>query len=97
MNEEQIVMNMISSAGNARSHFLKALKFYKKDKVEEAIKEMDLGNDSIIQAHKIQTELIQNEVRGEHVEISLFMIHAQDHLMCALAIRDLVNVLLENE
>jgi cellobiose PTS system EIIA component len=41
------------------------------------------------EAHHIQTSLIQQEIRGEKVEISLLMIHAQDHLMNAITMKDL--------
>lgn len=39
-------------------------------------------------AHKIQTALIQDETRGESTEITMLLIHAQDHLMNAMTARD---------
>jgi len=41
------------------------------------------------EAHKIQTNLVQGEVRGEKTEVTLLMVHAQDHLMNAITIKDL--------
>ena len=37
----------------------------------------------------MQTELIQAEIRGEKTPLNLLMVHAQDHLMCALVVIDL--------
>ena len=41
------------------------------------------------QAHRSQTELIQGEARGEEKNLSLLLVHAQDHLMNAITIRDM--------
>ncbi|WP_256633609.1 PTS lactose/cellobiose transporter subunit IIA [Clostridioides difficile] len=40
-------------------------------------------------AHKFQTELIQNEANGNKTEISVILIHAQDHLMTAMNFQQL--------
>lgn len=45
--------------------------------------------ESFQAAHKIQTSLIQGEIRGEKSDITLLMIHAQDHLMNAMTVKDL--------
>lgn len=47
------------------------------------------AGDALNEAHHIQTSLIQNEVRGDKTEVSLLLVHAQDHLMNAMTIRDL--------
>ena len=33
--------------------------------------------------------MIQAEIRGEKAPLNLLMVHAQDHLMCALVVIDL--------
>ncbi|MDX7989752.1 PTS lactose/cellobiose transporter subunit IIA, partial [Xenorhabdus sp. 12] len=43
----------------------------------------------INEAHHFQTELIQSEARGEKTEISVLLIHAQDHLMNAITVKEL--------
>ena len=35
-------------------------------------------------AHRFQTELIQNEANGNKTEMSVILVHAQDHLMNAM-------------
>ncbi|MFX3657514.1 PTS lactose/cellobiose transporter subunit IIA, partial [Streptococcus suis] len=39
--------------------------------------------------HKSQTQLVAKEASGESVELSLLMVHGQDHLMTALTFIDL--------
>jgi cellobiose PTS system EIIA component len=51
------------------------------DLIEKAGHELNL-------AHKIQTGLIQDEARGESKDITMLLIHAQDHLMNAMTARD---------
>ena len=53
-----------------------------KEKIKEA-------NEALNKAHNFQTSLIQQEASGKGVEISLLMVHAQDHLMNAMTVRDL--------
>jgi PTS system cellobiose-specific IIA component len=50
---------------------------------------MELASEEISSAHRIQTDLIQEEARGNHAEISLLLVHAQDHLMNAITVKEL--------
>jgi len=83
------VMEMVSYGGEARSKALQAIRFSrKKDFVncEVCIRECE---EKLAAAHEIQTSLIQNECAGGKTEISMLMIHAQDHLMNAITVYDL--------
>jgi len=46
-------------------------------------------------AHKSQTELLQMEARGEHIDIGFITVHAQDHLMTTILLKDIINNLLD--
>ncbi len=59
-----------------------------KDKLQESM-------DALNEAHHIQTSLIQGEIRGEKTELSLLMVHAQDHLMNAMTVRDMAAEMVE--
>jgi len=37
----------------------------------------------------MQTNLIHNEANGNKAEVSLLLVHAQDHLMNAITIKDM--------
>lgn len=86
---EEIIMEIILNAGNARSKSLLAIKEAQKGAYEEANQLLDDAKIALNLAHKSQTALITAEVSGEPQVVSLLMVHAQDHLMTALTVRDL--------
>lgn len=74
-------MQIILNAGDARTLTMSALKALESFDVEKAnglIKEAQL---KIVEAHKVQTNAIQSEARGESFEYSVLFAHAQDTLM----------------
>ncbi len=89
-NIEEIIFLIIVYGGNARAKSYDALRFAQKGeftKAQEALKEAD---EQIKQAHSIQTDIIQKEAGGERVDITVLFVHAQDHLMTAIAERGLI-------
>lgn len=95
MTTEQQIMQIITQGGDARSSCLKAVEKAQADKWEEVETLLQKADASLTKAHQVQTQLIQAEVKGEEVDISLFMIHAQDHLMNALTVKDLSTALIK--
>ena len=49
---------------------------------------MNEANDSLVKAHKAQTELLQQYASGEKIEMEIIMVHAQDHLMTTMTLRE---------
>lgn len=92
---ETIIMNIILHAGDARSKYLLAIKAARLNDFEKADDYLKQASESVVAAHQVQTELIQKEVQGEPQEVSLLMVHAQDHLMTALAIKDMAIEMIE--
>lgn len=62
---------------------------------EEARKKLQDAAEELSKAHHYQTELIQNEAGGEKTEMTLLMVHAQDHLMNAMTVKDLAAEIIE--
>ncbi|AJT46048.1 TPA: PTS lactose/cellobiose transporter subunit IIA [Listeria monocytogenes] len=85
---------IISSAGDASSSFLKAIRHAEKSEFAEAEACIEQANQSLREAHHVQTSLIQEEAGGDSKEVSLLLIHAQDHLMNAFVYCDLVKSVL---
>lgn len=82
--EQEIVrasMQIILYAGDAREANLKAIKEIEQGNFSEAWKELAQAEEHITVAHKVQTDKIQDETRGEKGEYSLLFAHAQDTLM----------------
>ncbi|WP_019640275.1 PTS lactose/cellobiose transporter subunit IIA [Paenibacillus fonticola] len=95
MDYEQFIMQIIASSGEARSQSLKAARIAREGKLQEAEELLKQAKEKLKEAHKVQTKLIQAEGRGEKNEISILMIHAQDHLMNSLTVRELIVELIE--
>lgn len=91
MEMELIIMNIINSSGEARSLCMEAIAYAKEGYKDKAIEGIDEANVKLSEAHKSQTLLIQEEARGESKDISLLLIHAQDHLMNAITIKDMAS------
>ena len=89
MDLEMIIMNIINYSGQARSLSMEAIQYGKTEDFEKARENLDNANENISKAHKSQTELIQSEARGDKQELTLLLVHAQDHLMNAITIRDM--------
>ncbi|WP_129728435.1 PTS lactose/cellobiose transporter subunit IIA [Ectobacillus funiculus] len=84
-----ISFQIILHSGNARSLALEAIRFAKNANMEEALANLKRAKEELGLAHQIQTKLIQDEAGENKTEISLILIHAQDHLMNAITVRDL--------
>lgn len=92
---EIIVFEIVNSAGAAKGLAYEALKEASKgnyEKTEELLKEAD---KMLLEAHNIQTEIIQNEINGENLEVSVLFVHAQDHLMTAIESKSLIENMIE--
>lgn len=88
-NLEMIIMGLIVDSGSARSFAMEAIFHAKSGDLESAKGALKECNEQLVKAHNAQTDLIQKEAGGNPVPISLLMVHAQDHLMTAMVVRDL--------
>ncbi|WP_261764010.1 PTS lactose/cellobiose transporter subunit IIA, partial [Marinococcus halophilus] len=80
---EQDIFEIISNAGDAKSLAYESLEMVENKDYKEADENLQLADDQLKRAHNTQTRLIQNEINGDKVTMSLLMVHAQDHLMGA--------------
>ncbi|MDK2968455.1 MULTISPECIES: PTS lactose/cellobiose transporter subunit IIA [Lacrimispora] len=86
---ETIMMELVVNGGNARSCAMQAIAAAREGKLKQADELMKEADESIEKAHEFQTGILQEEASGEHLPMSLIMVHAQDHLMNAMTVRDL--------
>lgn len=89
MDMEKIIMEMIGVSGDARSKALEAIHAARSKEFSAAKKLLQECEEGLNKAHKAQTDLIVKEINGEYTEIRLLMVHAQDHMMNALTIKDI--------
>lgn len=86
---EEIIMNLIIHSGEVRSYSMEAMQFAKKGNISKAKELIEKAEVELSKAHKVQTSLIQKEAGGEKTEVSLLMVHAQDHLMTSMTLKSL--------
>jgi len=97
INEDMQLLsfNIILHAGNARSSAMEAIGFAKKYHFTEARAKIVEAEKEFTEAHHVQTRLIQDEASGKVNEISVILIHAQDHLMTAMTVKELANEMID--
>ncbi|WP_238883046.1 PTS lactose/cellobiose transporter subunit IIA [Clostridium sp. YIM B02551] len=95
MELEEIVFTIISHAGNAKSICFEALHEAKKGNFEEARVLISKSKEELYKTHDIQNAMIQKEASGNKQEISLLLMHAEDHLMSAMLAKDLIEELID--
>lgn len=84
---EMIIFEIISNGGNAKGLVYEAISAAEKKDFEKAEALLKEADEYLVQAHQIQTNLIQQEAAGEHHEVTVLFVHAQDHLMSAMEVR----------
>ncbi|SKC37422.1 PTS lactose/cellobiose transporter subunit IIA [Maledivibacter halophilus] len=95
MDVEMTIFTIITHSGDARSSSMEAITHAKEGEFEQAQRCIEEAENKLSMAHKEQTKLIQAEAQGEKHDISLLLIHAQDHLMNAMTIKDMANEFVE--
>ena len=97
MNDEQlqVVMGLIMNAGNAKGEAIAALAAATENHFSEAESRMKAANDALVEAHNTQTSLLTAEASGNNSEVTLLMVHSQDHLMNAISYLGLTQELID--
>lgn len=74
-------MQIILHAGDARLMVEQAFKSFKEKDAVNFYKVLDEANEKIVEAHRIQTRCIQDQIELEENIYSILFSHAQDTLM----------------
>lgn len=81
---QSIAFQLISAAGEAYDCFYKALKAAKEQEYSKAEQFITEGDEKLANAHRVQTDFLVAEARGEDIDYSVVMMHAQDSLMTTI-------------
>lgn len=85
----ETIMGLIMHGGDAKSSAMEAIYAAKAGDFAEAEEKLKGADAALGNAHKSQTALLTREASGDSVELSLLLIHGQDHLMNAITFKDL--------
>ncbi|MGE7763341.1 PTS lactose/cellobiose transporter subunit IIA [Peribacillus sp. NPDC097895] len=89
LSTEKVAFQLILHSGNARSLLMEGMRFARDNEFELAETKVSEAKYELNEAHHSQTSLIQNEALGTSVEFSILLVHAQDHLMTTITVKEL--------
>lgn len=90
----QELMQLILKSSKSTQKVMESLQLAQGGDLSGARAMLELATQINIEAHNLQTSLIQAEMRGESGEVSLLAIHAQDHFMNSHLLLELADVFL---
>lgn len=98
MTQEEIQMvafEIILHSGDARTLIHESFGLMREGKEEEALERLEEANEKITLGHKAQTSLLHTYADGKEVNVDVIMVHAQDHLMTVITLREVALEMLE--
>lgn len=98
MDRQEISMlgfEIVAYSGDARSMLLEAIKCAKKGEFDKIDSLVQGAQENLNIAHNKQTEMLALDAQGEDLDIGIIMIHAQDHLMTTMLLKDIIYDLVE--
>ena len=91
----QAIMGLIVNGGNAKSSAMEAIMAAKTGDFAGADAKLKEADAALSEAHNSQTGMLTKEASGDHVKVTLLMVHSQDHLMNAITFRDLAGEIVD--
>lgn len=87
-NKYNAAFELILNAGNSKSQSLMAIVAAREYDFEEAEKCLKEAENELKMAHKAQVDMIQQEAKGNPIDVNIILVHAQDHLTMAMMAKD---------
>lgn len=91
----EVIMGLIINGGNAKSDAMEAIHAAKNGEFDLAKQKLIDSDKALVEAHHSQTSLLTQEAQGNHMAVSLLMVHSQDHLMNAITFLDLAKEIVD--
>ncbi len=85
------IFGLIAFSGDAKASYHAALHLLRENKVKEAEAEVAKANSILNEAHAIQTKFVTLEAQGKSARVGVLMVHAQDHLMNTILVKELLD------
>jgi len=83
-NIYEVSFSLILNAGNANSKSIMAIEKARNFEFADAKELINSAEVDLRIAHQSQTDLIQDEAKGKKTDLSILLIHAQDHMTRAM-------------
>lgn len=92
---ELTMIEIVALSGDARTKLLSAVKEARNGDLPHAQALIAEAQGLLNDAHDSQTSLLTAEARGELTTPTVLLVHAQDHLMTAMLLRDVIDALID--
>lgn len=86
----ETIFGIIVTAGEAKTYLHESFELAKNGDYEKSEEMLEKANQTLVEAHRLQTEFITLEAQGIKNEVGILMVHAQDHLMNCILTKDLI-------
>ncbi len=95
---EQVAFDIISNAGEARSLLMQVIQEAQQGNFEHSQINQNTANERLKDAEKAHFKVISSEAKQNKIDFSLLLVHAEDQMMAAELLRDLVpNIVATNQ
>lgn len=92
---QMVAFTIISYAGMSRAAVHEAMDAMRAGNFDLAKKKLQEADDQMVEAHKAQTDLLHEFANGTEIEIQIIMVHAQDHLMTTMTLKETAEEMLK--
>ena len=91
--DTQRLMQLIVKSSKVTTLAMQSVKSALAGDISSARHLLDEARAKGVEAHNVQTEMIQQEIRGEGASPTLLSVHAQDHFMNSHLLLEVVNII----
>ena len=95
--DTQRLMQLIVKSSKVTTLAMQSVKSALAGDISSARGLLDEAKAKGVEAHNVQTEMIQQEIRGEGVSTSLLSVHAQDNFMNSHLLLEVVNIIVDQQ
>ena len=95
--DTQRLMQLIVKSSKVTTLAMQSVKSALAGDISSARELLDEAKASGVEAHNIQTEMIQLEIKGEASAPTLLAVHAQDHFMNSHLLVEMVGIVVEQQ
>ncbi len=92
---QEAAFQIILSSGEGRALTQEAYGLMRTGDFEAAQAKLTAASDTFVSAHQAQTEFLHAFAAGEDITMDILMVHAQDHLMTGMAMREVAIEMME--
>ena len=95
--DTQRLMQLIVKSSKVTTLAMQSVKSALAGDISSARGLLDEARVKGVEAHNVQTEMIQQEIRGEGDSPTLLSVHAQDHFMNSHLLLEVVNIVVNQQ